>query len=71
MEFMKREIKKELIHQIPPTIDYEFQVSYNSYGHLVLRWTKTGEPDKDIVLVLSSGETNKLLGFLRSIRIDC
>jgi hypothetical protein len=65
MEFIERKItsKKEPISE-----EYDqFQISYNSYGHLCLRWFNE-ENNKDFLLILTSDETAKVLRFLRILR---
>jgi len=67
MEFMNRVTKKMKKNHI--VIDssiytgWDFQVSYNNCGHIVLRWFK--EQDKDIILVLNKYESSQLISFIK------
>ena len=69
MEIIERKLKmdkKELI-------TLEFQVSYNSDGHIVFRLFDKEKENKDVLIVFTAEESRKLMGFLRRINplFDC
>ena len=65
MEIFEREAKRKYI------IDKEkykgFQVSLNSYNHLMFRWFDLNEQDKDVVIVLDRTETEIVFNFIHKI----
>jgi hypothetical protein len=65
MEVFEREAKRRYV------VDKEkykgFQVSLNSYNHLMFRWFDPNEQDKDVVIVLDSTETNLVFNFINKI----
>lgn len=57
-------IKRNILHSIDKQqISGDLQVSYNDYGHLVLRFI---ECDKDSLIVLSQDATNKVRDFINT-----
>jgi len=65
VEWIKREIKSEKI-TIPE--DYnQMQIAFNDWHHLTLRFFNGKNPDKDIIIVLDSHQTHKLMNFMREL----
>jgi hypothetical protein len=65
MEVFEREAKRRYV------VDKEkyrgFQVSLNSYNHLMFRWFDPNDQDKDVVIVLDSTETNLVFNYINKI----
>ena len=68
MEIIKRKatVSKETISSIRG--ERVMQVSYNNYGHLVLRFFDPNEENEDILIALSGRETRDLLMFTSAIK---
>ena len=65
VEIIKRRFEKEVI-KVPEEFD-EFQVSYNNWGHITLRWFKEKDQDNDFVVVLSERESSTLIRFIGNL----
>jgi len=67
MELMNRKVKRmKKNHLVLSALaDYNFQISYNSRKHIVLRWFR--DQDEDIMLVLDDIETDHLIDFVRGL----
>jgi len=65
VEIIKRKIQLE---KTQPVYQH-FQVSYNDWGHLMLRWFNDDEENKteDFVIVLTSEETRRVIAFIKAI----
>jgi hypothetical protein len=65
MEIIKRKIQLE---KTQPEYQH-FQVSYNDWGHLMLRWFNDDEENKteDFVIVLTSDETRRVIAFIKTV----
>jgi hypothetical protein len=65
MEIIKRKIQLEKIQ-----LEYQhFQVSYNDWGYLMLRWFNDNDENKteDFVIVLTHDETRRVVAFIRNV----
>jgi hypothetical protein len=65
MEIIKRKIQLEKTQ-----LEYQhFQVSYNDWGHLMLRWFNDTDENKseDFVIVLTHDETRRVIAFIRNV----
>lgn len=66
MEIIKREMK--IKKDIPENIG-RMQMSYNSDGHLVLRFFDDSNPNEDTLIVFSFYETRNLIFFLSKLKL--
>jgi hypothetical protein len=64
MEVIKREIKLDKVLTIDREKYPEFQISYNSYGHLMLRWFNKNT-NEDILIVLTEDESTRVIQFIK------
>jgi hypothetical protein len=65
MDMQEREItaKTKTITEILEKNSYDigFEVYYNSYGHLVLRWFVMSSEERDFIITLNPKETQKVI----------
>jgi len=72
MEVIKRKTESEIL-KVPEEFT-DFQVSFNSWGHIVFRWFNHSNQEKDVVLALSQSESHTLVNFIRNLLrggMDC
>ena len=63
MEILNRNIKLETT-----TIEKEvMQISFNSWGHLTIRFFDREKPEEDILIILTHMETLELMRFVNEI----
>ena len=69
MEIIKRksELTKETIDTGTALSSKRMQVSYNSFGHLVLRFFDPNGGTDEVLITLSTEETNDLFRFMHMI----
>ena len=69
MEIIKRKatVSKETISTIRG--ERVMQVSYNSYGHLVLRFFDPSGANEDTLITLDVRETRELVRFVNNIKL--
>ncbi|HDH91592.1 MAG TPA: hypothetical protein ENF38_01435 [Candidatus Aenigmarchaeota archaeon] len=60
MEIIKRKIKFEKEEE-----NRKIQVSFNSDGHLTIRFYNPEDPSKDKLIIFTARETNEILSFIR------
>ncbi len=66
MEILKR--KLEIDRLLPKDFSEkypEFQVSYNSWGHICLRFFNPEKPEQDLLIVLTRQQSYQLASFVR------
>ena len=67
MEILKRKMEinrllsENFLEEYP-----EFQVSYNSWGHICLRFFNPEKPENDFLIVLTKAQSYHLINFVRS-----
>jgi len=66
MEIIGRKIKEDLRIGAP---NFKLQIAYNNYGHLVFRLFDPEKPEKDILVVFTTAQTNEIIAFLRKLRL--
>jgi len=62
MQIIERKIKAEVTDE-----NRDIQISYNNYGHLVIRFFDDARPDKDRLITFTATETDKIIGFIKRI----
>lgn len=64
MEILKRELKlkKETIN----LEEMKFQISYNNFGHLVLRFFNPEDEKKDTLIVFTAEQTRQIYNFIKN-----
>lgn len=69
MEIIRRKaiVSKETIDTLESNM--VMQVSYNSYGHLVLRFFDPSGANEDTLITLDARETRDLLRFVNNIKL--
>ena len=50
-------------------LDLGFEVYYNNYGHLVLRWYNMANENKDFVISLDPNETLKVITLIKAFPV--
>ena len=70
MEVIRRKltVSKDTIHTGVLSTNV-MQVSYNSFGHLVLRFFDPNEGNEDVLVVLDTKETYELFQFVSKIKL--
>ena len=71
MEIIRRKaiVSKETFDTWGAMSTKRMQVSYNSYGHLVLRFFDPSGANEDTLITLDARETWQLLNFVNNIKL--
>lgn len=60
VEILKRKLK------VDEKFDHrQMQVSYNSFGHLMMRFFDKEKPNEDSIIVFTQMETNRIIQFIK------
>ena len=68
MQLMVRKTQKDVkIERRMDAFNRAFQVAYNNWGHITLRWFNRDNPDEDVIIVLDAAESNRLIDFIKNV----
>ena len=62
MQIIERKMKVDVNDE-----NRNIQISYNSYGHLVIRFFDDTQPNKDKMIVFTVPETFKIINFIKKM----
>ena len=66
MEILRRKLEIDRLLSENFSEEYpEFQVSYNSWGHICLRFFHPEKPENDLLIVLTRQQSYHLINFVR------